>query len=169
MKTAKFYNKRRHYFIRKAFQAKFILKFCGLIILACLLMGCLVYFLSAKTVTTSFQNLRLDVRSTKDFLLPALLLSSLVAIIFISTACVIIVLFVSHRIAGPLYHLEKSMEQIASGDLTVETHLRKNDEAKALAGSLNDLARKLREDIAFMRKEPDLGKIKERLSKYRIE
>lgn len=139
--------RRRNYFIKKEFQVKFILKFCFLIVVACFLMGGLVYFLSASTITTSFENLRLVVKSTKDFILPALLLSSIIAIILISLACILTVLFISHRIAGPLYRLERSMEKIAGGDLTLDTRLRKTDELKAIANSLNDLVSKLRESI----------------------
>ncbi len=173
MQTAGSTNRRRNYFIKKEFQAKFILKFCLLIILTCGLMGILIYFLSTKTVTTTFENLRLISKSTADFILPALTLSSLVAIIIVSLACVIIVLFISHRIAGPLYHFEKSIEEIAKGDLTVGTHLRRTDEIKMLADSLNEMTKKLRDAIAVSQDrlsalEKDLANIRERLSRLGI-
>lgn len=162
-------NRRRNYFIKKKFQASFILKFCLLIILACVVMSSIVYFSSRRTVTTSFEGLRLVVKSTNDFILPGLLLSGLVATALVSLACIAIVLFISHRIAGPLYRFEKSLEQISGGDLTVKTHLRQNDEMKALAGSLDEFAAKLKEDISFAKKETDLNKIRQRLSKYKTE
>jgi methyl-accepting chemotaxis protein len=152
MARAKRHNKRRNYFINKKFQAEFISKFCILICLACVLMGIIVYVSSAKTVTTSFENLRLVVKSTADFILPALLLSSLAAAIIVSLACIGVLLFISHRIAGPLYRLERSLEQIADGDLTVETRLRSTDEGKALAASLNDMATKLKSEIHISKK-----------------
>lgn len=152
-KTKKAQNKRRNYFIKKEFQTKFILKFCILIGVACLVMGILVYVLSAKTVTTSFENLRLVAKNTADYILPALVLSSLIAIFLVTLACIAVVLFISHRIAGPLYRFERSMEQIAGGDLTVETRLRQTDEIKVLAQSLNDLAEKLREVVVTSQRD----------------
>ncbi|NQU74308.1 MAG: HAMP domain-containing protein [Candidatus Omnitrophica bacterium] len=173
MKKTGSQNRRRNHFIKKRFQAKFILKFCLLIILSCFLMGVLVYFLSAKTTTTSFEDLHLIVKSTADFILPALVLSSLIAIIIISLASVGVVLFISHRIAGPLYRFEKSIEQIANGDLTVNTHLREKDEIKILADSLNELVNKMRESIAASQRgvtelENKAIHVKERLTKLGI-
>ncbi len=147
-RTADTKNRRRNYFIKKGFQAKFILKFCLLVILACALMSGLAYLLSSKTATTSFENLRLIVKSTSDFILPTLILSSLIAIIFISTATIIVVLFISHRIAGPLYRLEKSLVEIGKGNLAVDVRLRKTDEIKALAASVNNMIRNLRDPIS---------------------
>lgn len=165
MQKQRFQNKRRNYFIKKRFQARFILKFCFLIILTCLLMGSLIYFLSTRTMTASFDNLRLVAKSTSDFILPALALSSLIAIILISLGCVFIVLFISHRIAGPLYRFEKSVEQIASGDLTVNTRLREKDEIKVLAETLNEVISKLRDKITVS--QQDVKQLKDQLAYVR--
>lgn len=165
MQKQKFQNKRRNYFIKKRFQARFILKFCFLIILTCLLMASLIYFLSTRTMTASFDNLRLVAKSTSDFILPALALSSLIAIILISLGCVFIVLFISHRIAGPLYRFEKSVEQIASGDLTVNTRLREKDEIKVLAETLNEVISKLRDKITVS--QQDVKQLKDQLAYVR--
>ncbi len=171
--SADFKNQRRNYFIKKEFQAKFILKFCILIISACAVMGALIYFLSTKTATTSFENLRLIVKSTSNFILPTLILSSLVAIIFISTATIIVVLFISHRIAGPLYRLEKSLAEIGSGNLAVDVRLRKSDEIKALAASVNNMIRNLRNPISSSQEkikelEGEVSRIKDELKQKGI-
>ncbi|KPK42445.1 MAG: hypothetical protein AMJ78_02575 [Omnitrophica WOR_2 bacterium SM23_29] len=162
-------NRRRNYFIKKKFQAKFILKFCLLIILACIVMGGLVYFLSTKTTTTSFENLRLIVKSTSDFILPTLILGSLIATALVSLACIIVVLFISHRIAGPLYRLEKSLIEIGKGNLAVDVRLRKADEIKALAASVNNMIRNLRDPLSssqekILELENDTARIKAELA-----
>ncbi len=46
-------------------------------------------------------------------------------------------LFISHKIAGPLYRLENLLGQVAQGDLSVRCHLRKFDEAKSVAHAFN--------------------------------
>lgn len=153
MKKAGFKDKRKNYFIKKEFQLKFILKFCLLLFLACLLICALVYFLSAKTVTTSFENMHFVVKSTADFILPLLLMSGLISVILTSLACIGVVLFISHRIAGPLYHLEKTMEEAGDGNLTVEARLRKTDEVEALATSLNNMIKKMRVSIFASQRE----------------
>ncbi|MCK4518810.1 MAG: hypothetical protein KAU12_01700, partial [Candidatus Omnitrophica bacterium] len=68
--------KRRNYYIDKKFQSRFIIRFCLLVILACVLFGGLIYFLSLKSTTTSFENSRLIIKSTADYLLPLITLTS---------------------------------------------------------------------------------------------
>lgn len=170
---ANFKNQRRKYFIRKEFQAKFILKLCLLIILACVLMGGLVYLLSTKTTTTSFENLRLVAKSTSSFILPTLILSSLIAIIFISLATIIVVLFISHRIVGPLYRFERSLAEIGKGNLAVNIHLRRTDEIKSLAASMNDMIKNLKGPISISQErvkelEDDLSRVKDGLKQKGI-
>ena len=148
---AVFKNKRRirNYFIKKGLQTRFIFKFCLLLILACVIMSVLVYLLSEKTTTTSFEDLRLTVKSTSDFILPTLILASLIAIIFVSLATVIVFLFISHRIAGPLYRLEKTLAEAGNGDLSLHVHLRKDDELKTLAAGINNMIKNIKAPLAF--------------------
>ena len=65
--------RRKKYFINKGFQVEFVLKFCGLVALGCVIFGVALYVLSKNTLTTSFENSRLVVKSTADYLLPGLL------------------------------------------------------------------------------------------------
>lgn len=141
-------NRRRHYFIKKKFQASFMLKFCLLLILACLIMGSIALLLTEKTVTTSFENLRLTVMSTSDFILPVLASSSIIAIVLVSAATITILLYISHRIFGPLYRLEKDITEIGKGDLTVEVHLRQKDEFKDLGEMVNAMVRNIRDPLS---------------------
>ena len=166
-------NRRANYFIKQEFQARFILKFCALIIAACLMMGIMVYFFSTRTITASFENLSFVARSTANFILPTLIFSTLIAAIIISLSCIAVVLFISHRIAGPLYHIERSISAIAKGDLTIDTTLRSSDEIKVMADRLNDMVKKIRtavdasgEDIKAI--ESALVSIREELNKEDI-
>lgn len=56
-------------------------------------------------------------------------------------------IFISHRIAGPMYRFEKSADAIAKGDLSVNFYVRKSDEMKHMAVSLEDMVESLRKDI----------------------
>jgi methyl-accepting chemotaxis protein len=69
----------------------------------------------------------------------ALLLFSLLMLLS-NLALVVIAVIYSHRVAGPLYRLGMDARRIASGDLTVSTHLRKTDVLQPLADDLNELA-----------------------------
>ncbi len=58
----------------------------------------------------------------------------------------IISIFVSHKIAGPVYRLEESTKLIASGDLTHKVHLRHGDEL----GDLQDAFNSMQESLSRM-------------------
>jgi methyl-accepting chemotaxis protein len=144
----RFKERRRTYFIKKRFQAGFILKFCILVIIGSIISGGIIYTLTRATVTTSFEDCRLKIKSTADYILPAVLFSSAVVILFIGLSTVLVTLFASHRIAGPLYRMEKDLQQVVAGDLTKKFHLRRTDEIKALAEGLNIMTDSLRTNIA---------------------
>lgn len=64
----------------------------------------------------------------------------------------ILSIFVSHKIAGPVYRLEETTRVIASGDLTYQVHLRHGDELKDLQEAFNQMSEKLRTMVANDRK-----------------
>ena len=79
-------------------------------------------------------------------------------------------IFISHRIAGPMYRFEKSAEAIRNGDLNVNFNIRKTDEMKDAALTLEEMVESLRRDISEMKKLAEEGKadqIKKILSKYK--
>ena len=77
-------DRRKHYFIKKRFQIVFILKFCFLVLIGSFLSIGLIYAISRGTVTTSFENSRLVIKSTADFILPAVLMSSAIVVFCIN-------------------------------------------------------------------------------------
>lgn len=166
-------NRRRNYFIKKKFQANFILKFCSLVVAGSILSGLIIYLMSKSTVTTVFENSRLSIKSTADFILPAVLLSSLMVIVVIGLAAIIITLLVSHKIAGPLYRMEKDVHEVASGNLKKRFNLRCTDELKLLAESLDGMAQNLRQGVddiksAVSELEKDLpAEAKEKLARLK--
>lgn len=144
----KFRNRRRNYYIKKEFQRNFILKFCTLVLIGSFISGIIIYAMSTSTVTTTFINSRLTIKSTADFILPSVLLSSIIVIVVIGLASIWVTLFTSHRIAGPLYRMEKDVQEVAAGNLKMRFSLRQGDEIKPLAASLDTMTETLRSRIA---------------------
>ena len=54
-------------------------------------------------------------------------------------------LFYSHRIVGPIYHLQKHLEKMIEGNYKEKLKFRKNDEFQYLAETVNRLQEKLLE------------------------
>ncbi|MFA5142994.1 MAG: methyl-accepting chemotaxis protein [Candidatus Omnitrophota bacterium] len=145
-------DRRRNYYITKQFQRGFIIKFCALVILGSAISSAIIYLASRSTVCTTFENSKLVMKSTADFILPAVILSSLVSVMLIGMATIIITLFTSHKIAGPLYRLDKDVQEITAGNLKIIFRLRVGDEIKPLAVSLNDMVTAIRGHIAAAKK-----------------
>ena len=144
-------NKRKNYFIKKKFQASFIVKFCLLVTIGSLLSGAIVYFMSKSTLTATFENSRLVIKNTSEYILPAVFLSSTIVIVAIGFVAILVTLFTSHKIAGPLYRIEKDIEAMVDGNLSKPISLRERDEIKPLAESLNQMRENLSKDIAAMK------------------
>lgn len=70
----------------------------------------------------------------------------IVPIIFIILVLLFVYfIFVSHRTAGPLYHLRKAMEKVGQGDLSVHIQFRNHDEIHDVAESFNKMVEGLQE------------------------
>jgi len=144
---------RRNYFIEKGFQARFIVRFCILIILGGLLTTAIVYFLAAKSNTVAFINSRVVVRSTADFMLPLLLQTVLVVVIIIGLVTIVLALFASHKIAGPMYRLKKVTESLAKGDFSSNFRIRKLDQFQELADAFTSMIAQLRKELSDLKKD----------------
>lgn len=138
-------DRRKNYFIERSFQIKFILEFCILVVIGGLLTMGMLYLLGRRSTTVAIVNSSVVVKSTADFLLPILIQTVLVVMVLIGIAAIVVTLFVSHKIAGPLYRLKKAMHDLGEGDLSTEIKLRKLDQLKDIAEAFNGMVRNLKE------------------------
>jgi methyl-accepting chemotaxis protein len=145
-------DRRKNYYIKKKFQRNFILKFFTLVALGTLISGAIIYLMSRSALTTTFVNSRLAISSTSDYILPSVLLSGMAVMVIIGLSAIIMTLFASHKIAGPLYHIGKDIDELASGDLRVRFRLRGGDEIKELASKLDTMAQSLNSKASAVKK-----------------
>ena len=72
-----------------------------------------------------------------------------VPLLIIVVLLVVHMIYFSHRIAGPLFRLQKHLETMKGGDLSTELILRKKDFLKDdLEVTINQFAQKLRSDLS---------------------
>jgi methyl-accepting chemotaxis protein len=153
--------KRHIYFIEKSFQAKFIMKFCGLVALGGLLTIGLLYLWAARATTVSIVNSRVVVTNTANFILPLLIQTFIIVTVVVAIATILVTLLVSHKIAGPLYRFKKIMEAMAEGDFLSHVSIRKGDQFQDLAKIFDDMITKNRGKIKALK--ADLGIFREKL------
>lgn len=85
-------------------------------------------------------------------------------------------IFLSHRIAGPLYRFQKILEEMGRGNFSVRCHSRKFDEARSLSNAFNHVLEFLDGTISRIKKivaedEKDVHhlrlRLNEELSKFK--
>ena len=130
--------RRRNYFIKKKFQVNFTVKFLIIILIEAFLAAGLFLYLSKGTLTTGYSGSELKIARTYDFFLPMLLLSNLIIVGISAVIGIAVLIFLSHRIAGPLYRFENILNSIKKGDLTQRFKLRENDQFAELANSIKE-------------------------------
>ncbi|MFC1808315.1 hypothetical protein ACFL0T_08155 [Candidatus Omnitrophota bacterium] len=148
-------NRRRTYFIDKSFQGKFIMKFCMLIIIASLLTGLLIYSFNRHSTTVAFENLRVVTKSTSDFILPIMLQIMVAVTVLVGISTIVVTLFTSHKIAGPLYRFRVDLGKIKDGDLSFTARTRAKDQLKQVMSEFEGMSISLRESIGNLKKDWD--------------
>ncbi len=146
---------RRKFYINKAFQANFILKFCCILLLGCILSIGLTFLTTADTLTSNFVNSRLSIQSTSHAIMPSVVLTNLITTAIIIAIAVIVTLLVSHKIAGPMFRFEKDIERVAAGDLKSRFRIRNGDQFTEVVDSLNTMVLSLNSSLAEIKEGVD--------------
>ncbi len=135
--------KRRTVFIKKAFQGRFIILVLLMIVLFGLCSAGIIYWLISGDLQSQSQAAHINITNTWERLGLSILIGNFVAIILAGIPTIFVVLYISHKIAGPLYRFEKICEQVAKGSFDVITPLRKHDQLQDLAQSFSVMIREL--------------------------
>jgi signal transduction histidine kinase len=151
-------NRRRRLIVEGNFQARFILRFILVIVGATLLAtGAILglFYFKYQYGGADMENIvilitpqgRTDVTGLFQIVLVPLVAANLLVL------CIVVPfsLLYSHRIAGPIYRLEQSMEMLINGDMDFMITLRKHDEFKYLADRMNALIDFMRRNIREVR------------------
>ena len=92
--------------------------------------------------------------SNKEFkqtVLTSLLWVFGVGMILVIVQVLLLTVFFSHKVAGPVYRFEKVCHNMLSGNYTDQIHLRKGDEMQNLAVLINEVLNKTRERFSLLK------------------
>lgn len=138
-------HQRRTIFIDKAFQGQFIGGVLLLILLSAFCSALLIYWLAGGELQAQSQTAHLNVLSALEHLGIAIFLANLVALFIAGGLAVFVMLYSSHKIAGPLYRFEKLCQQVGDGQLDTITSLREGDQLQGMGKAFGEMVAKLRE------------------------
>ena len=185
---------RKHFFIDRNFQGKYMITFLIPMLVLLLFMLFTIYFASqsiislttrivkddVETLITSqlqdrpdptvqvYQNLVNDitdylrtfsdnVKYRKAFFSTLLWIFG-AGILIVIVQLVLLTIFVSHKVAGPIYRFEKTCHDLIGGNYKDLVHLRKGDDMQNLAVLLNEAIGKTHERLLVLANETDIEK-----------
>jgi methyl-accepting chemotaxis protein len=146
--------KRRIYYIEKKFQTKYILLTIFLLLTYTFAFTIIIFSPYIFTLYFDFYSLSEKAEAAKTLLiLHNTVWPGIAGIILLFGALSI---FITHKIAGPLYRLKKTISEITKGNLDVKVRLRKRDDLKDLAEHVNMLADELKTFVNTVKADYDL-------------
>lgn len=148
-------NRRRIIYIKRRFQLEIIVKIIIVWFIGVVISGLLIYFFSGETLTTRYENSQLVIDRTGNVILRDLLNASAINLLVVVAVGVFISLYISHRLAGPLYRFERSMEAMRDGDLAFQVKLRDKDELIDLVPIFNQTLQRWDENFRAMKQKAD--------------
>ena len=105
--------KRRQYYIKKDFQARFIVKFVIILVAGGILSVGLTFLNTQDTLTAVYANSKLTIQNTSLAIMPSVVFTMLITTLVLGLVVVAVTLLVSHKIAGPMFRFEKDIQRIA--------------------------------------------------------
>jgi methyl-accepting chemotaxis protein len=139
--------KRRNYFVKHDMQGKYIFCYFLIVVGGILIFSILLGLFSSDTMTITYENYILHVGSTPLMLIKRFLAANWLFLIMSGVFMVLVTMFLSHRIAGPLFKFEKYIDSMLAGHFGQPLFLRSKDEGRELAGKIAELSRSLAETV----------------------
>lgn len=124
--------------IEKNFESKFFLKYIVGIIASFGIILSAIYLVLPRNDVIHYYEAIYSFIKTGDALLKTFVIAGLINFTFIILLTTIISILASHKIAGPIYRLEKKLENFADGDLTSKVYFRQYDPLKNIANTFNN-------------------------------
>jgi len=124
--------------LEKNFASKFFLKYIvGIIAVFGIILSAIYLVLPHNDVIHYYEAVYSFIK-TSDALVETFVIAGLINFAFIILLTAIISILASLKIAGPIYRLEKKLENFADGDLTGKVYFRQYDPLKNIANTFNN-------------------------------
>ena len=151
--------KRTHYFIDRQFQLKFILNILLIVVIIIALISIFLLSFTSNEMGVSAYSKLLQLKNTRQLMVPVVIKVSIIVLFIGALIVVARFIFVTHRIAGPMFRFRRELKKLGEGDLTISIKFRDGDE-------MQDIAEILTESVAILNKTiSDISKDVNKLDK----
>ncbi len=169
-----FKTKRKNFFINKEMQGRYMMK-VFIIFAICLAVMMLIFNgMSADTLSISYEDYELILDSSPNVLWKKMASSIWIVAIFGGGVLLTSSMFLTHKLAGPMFRFEKCLKSMKEKDLTDHIKLRLGDEGTELAEHINEFNHMLGAEFEKMkdvsdRIHQDLILLKEKIDDSHVE
>ncbi len=171
----------------RGYRFRFVLKLCLAFAAGAAVLYGILYFVLSRPLTGDYAGVFHALRNLSVFLRPVIATAVLVYVLLVCGITGALCVYGLHKVAGPLYRMERVLEEYRAGSPTRTVSFRAGDQIEPLAQAFNGWVGKLRMDrqrwVASMedaereslrdeaarraRMEEVLGEIGASLSRYR--
>ena len=127
--------RRTQYFVAKKFQLKYVGLILLLVFSTAIMCSYVIYYTMMVTMGDKLANIYPQGRLVA--IVNTVNVRILFSMLLVAPLIVVIGIYASHRIAGPIGRIERFLDSMATGDLSMPLNIRRNDELISLANGIN--------------------------------
>lgn len=142
----KYRRKMLNFHVKNRLQIWLMIRIGGIIILTAIISALVLYGYARHETVNSFYDAHIKIRRLSDLLIPVVLAGSSVSLI----SGTLLAIFLPQKLAGPLYHIEKDLDKIKQGDLTVRIRLRSSDTLHEFTKQINETINHLDQHLSHI-------------------
>lgn len=132
--------------IEGGFQFRFLLRLCLLFAVGTVLLFLGLFAVFSRKMSGDYPSVFYALRHFTEFLFPIVAISVLAYVLFLCGATAVLCVYALHKVAGPLYRMERVIEGYVAGDPVQPVFFRQGDQVHPLARDFNRFVARLRED-----------------------
>lgn len=140
-------NQRKIKLINRGFQFRLAAKFIFLNTVILAIFGLLIYIFFHSEISANLASAHAAYTDMSRMVLPIVLTLSILNILLTAGIMAIMVVYWSHKIAGPLYRFNEALKEMGEGNLNPLTKLRVKDQLQELGDSLERVSELLSGDM----------------------
>jgi hypothetical protein len=128
------------------YRFRFVLRLCLAFGAGAAALYAIFHFVFSRPLTGDYAGVFHALRNLSVFLRPVIAVSVLVYVLLVCGAVAALCVYGLHKVAGPLYRMERVMEDLREGRPTRTVSFREGDQVEPLARAFNGWIGKLRQD-----------------------
>ncbi len=141
---------------------RFLLQLSAVFALGALLLFATLFFFFSRPIQGDYSSVFYALRHLTEFALPMVSFSALVYVLLVCGATAVVCVYAIHKVAGPIYRMERVIETCLADNPVGTVSFRKGDQATILATGFNGFLDCLRKDrqewLGVMERAEELGR-----------